>query len=404
MKKLRIGIWISENFVPESGGGFGYYQQIINKISVHQFENTEIIFLTNLKTFKLNTHHKIIHIDDKSIINHGSILYKVRRSLSYRLNLTTKLKYEQDLIKVKHQFQLQQIYKIVDLIYYPVPESPFTEIPFIYTLWDVGHLSMFAFPEVTMKSNFEKRKLHHDFIPHKALLVFVESEQGKRDAVRYLNLNEDRIKVIPIFASEIISDKVPNKRPSLINSECFFIHYPAQFWSHKNHYNLLVAFKTVLETFPKLKLVFCGSDKGNKNYITDVIVNLELTDSVIDLGFIEMAELKWLYKNSQGLVMPSFLGPTNMPLLEAASLNCAVCCSNLAGHKEQLGNYAYYFDPLNPAEISQMICKMIFDKQNGEIRNYHSIFNIDNALMQIEKSFKEIESIRFCWGENDKSF
>ena len=28
--KLRIGVWVEKNYQPEIGGGFGYYNQIMN--------------------------------------------------------------------------------------------------------------------------------------------------------------------------------------------------------------------------------------------------------------------------------------------------------------------------------------------------------------------------------------
>jgi glycosyltransferase involved in cell wall biosynthesis len=276
--------------------------------------------------------------------------------------------------------------------------------PYIYTLWDIGHLSMYAFPEVAMNKVYESRKKHHDVVPQKALMVFCESEIGKKEAVQYLNLNEDRIKIVPLFPSEIITDKIKVEKPVELSEDSFFIHYPAQFWSHKNHYNLLLAFNIVLSSFPSLKLIFSGSDKGNKEYILKLIEELKLTDSILDIGFVKIEELKYIYQHSQGLVMPSFLGPTNMPLLEAADLGCSVACSNLEGHKEQLGNYAYYFDPLNPKEIAQMIIAMIEDKQKGKQRVYNSSFNMSNALLQIDKAFSEIKNVRFCWGTNDKIF
>jgi glycosyltransferase involved in cell wall biosynthesis len=179
-----------------------------------------------------------------------------------------------------------------------------------------------------------------------------------------------------------------------------FIHYPAQFWAHKNHYNLLVAFRNVLNEFPDLKLIFTGSDKGNKNYITSLIKEMKLNNSVIDLGFVSNEELKWLYLNSSGLVMPTLLGPTNMPLLEAAELNCPVACSNFPGHIEQLGDYGYYFNPESPEEIAQVLVKMLNENKDQKIKKYVSKFNISETIKQIDKSFSEIKQIRFTWGNN----
>lgn len=405
MRKLRIGVWINANYQPEAGGGFGYYSQIINAVDDYQFSNAEIIYVSRKFSENWSKKNKSYEIKTLEFKNPSRSLLqkfvrKIAKSFGFELQIIENSKQ-----KKNNEQQLKaELAKVVDLIYYPIPGCSVPNFPYIYTLWDVGHLSMYAFPEVSMNGVFESRKHHHEIFPQKALLVFCESEAGKIEAINYLSLNKDKIKVVPIFPSEIVSEKISLLKPSILNENSFFIHYPAQFWSHKNHYNLLLAFQIVVYQFPNLKLILSGSDKGNKNYILGLINELDLSNSVIDLGFIKNEELKWIYRYSQGLVMPTFLGPTNMPLLEAAELGCAVACSNLKGHQEQLGNYADYFDPKDSEQIAQTIIKMIKDNENKKQRVYVSNFNIKNALHQIDLAFSEAQNIRFCWGSNDKIF
>lgn len=160
----------------------------------------------------------------------------------------------------------------------------------------------------------------------------------------------------------------------------------------------------MLKTYPNLKLIFTGSNKGNKEYILNLIDEYLLNNSIIDLGFVPKEELKWLHLNSQGLVMPTFLGSTNMPILEASDLGCNVVCSNLEGQKEQLGDYGYYFDPNSYLDIANKIEIMLCDNNNNIKKVYISKFNIDAALKAIEESFEKIKSIRFCWGSIDEIF
>lgn len=405
MRKLRVGVWINEDYNPEMGGGFGYYSQLINAICDYNFVDAEIIFISKKFSSDWNKRYKSYEIQTLDFTPPVLPLhYRVIKKIASKLRLQTKTVDYSKEKEVSNELIKDELYEVVDLIYYPIPGCLIENFPYIYTLWDIGHVSMYAFPEVSMNKVYESREMHHNTVPHKALMVFSESEQGKKEAVKYLNLNENRIKVVPIFPSEIISDRIIALKPDILRDDLFFIHYPAQFWSHKNHYNLLLAFKIVSSYFPSLKLIFSGSDKGNKEYILELIEELKLSNAVLDLGFVKNEELKWIYQNSQGLVMPTFLGPTNMPLLEAAELGCFVACSNLKGHKEQLGEYAYYFDPLNPKEIAEKIIVMIENKQKGESRIYNSNFNITNALHQIDIAFSEIKSVRFCWGANDKIF
>lgn len=402
MKKLRIGVWINEDYAPEEGGGFGYYTQLIKKIELYNFKDAEIIFLSNNDLVDINSQHKMHTILWKAYT--PSKVMRVINFIGNKFRINRLIKSRKKQLVKSDELLKKELNRYVDVIYYPKPGCVFPNFPYIYTLWDVGHLSSFAFPEVSMNNIFENRKKHHDFYPQKALMIFAESKVGKNDIIKYLKINEERIKIIPLFPSEIVSEKIKSKKPELIEHDEYFIHYPAQFWSHKNHYNLLVALQKLTILYPKLKLIFTGSDKGNKAYINETINRFGLSGIVMNLGFVNIEELKWLYLNSQGLVMPTLLGPTNMPLLEAAELNCPVACSNMDGHIEQLGNYGYYFDPKNGDEMVTVISSMLQDKNKGIKKDYVNNFNIDNAILAIDEAFTSLIPIRFCWGYNDESF
>lgn len=397
MKKLRVGVWLNNTIKPQDGGGFGYYTQLIDKLNSYTFKDAEIIFLSN------------VSFEDDLPFKHYSVRWKPSRFKKIRLlfvrilSISTLFSSLQNLLKSIDANQdgklKSELYQVADLIYYPFPECIYPCFPYIYTLWDLGHLSMFAFPEVNTNEVFENRESFHRHLIEKALMIFTESDTGKKDVQKYYNMNADRIRIVPLFPSTVIDKNRISRKPEKIEDGCFFIHYPAQFWPHKNHYNLLIAFSKLVKEFPSLKLIFTGSDKGNKEYLFQTIKQMGLTDDVVDLGFISNEELKWMYRHSQGLVMPTFLGPTNMPLLEAAELACPVACSNLPGHIEQLGEYGYYFNPLCPDDIHHQIRLMITDKKNHQIKPYDSRFNMDAAMLSIDAAFSDLRNIRFCWGQ-----
>lgn len=403
MRKLRVGVWVENSISEEDGGGHGYTTQLIMHLNKYPFESADILFVS------FDNFEKDSPLYDKSYtLEWKQFVPPEIKSWQRRLNKLTGF-FDYRLFKTDYSKEIQEnitdlkneVSRIIDLIYYPFPGYIIPNVPFIFTLWDIGHLSSYAFPEVSMNGIFEYRKKLHELTLKQALSIFCESESGKKDAIKYLNLNPERLKVVPLFPSEVINKEIIAERPKTLNSDTTFIHYPGQYWSHKNHFNLLVAFKEVIKIFPELRLILTGSDKGNKEYIISIIKELDLTDSVIDLGFISTNNLKWIYQNSLGLVMPTLLGPTNMPLLEAAELGCPVACSDLEGHREQLEDYAIYFDPLDHGEIAQSIIKMVNEKRNGKKREYIPKFNIQNALNTIDHSLTEIRNLRFCWGTND---
>jgi glycosyltransferase involved in cell wall biosynthesis len=120
----------------------------------------------------------------------------------------------------------------------------------------------------------------------------------------------------------------------------------------------------------------------------------DLTGSIIDLGFISIEELKWLYLHSLGLIMPTCLGPTNMPPLEALALGCPVAVSDIPGHHEQLGENAIYFNPFKIDEISAAIEKLICTR--SELNKI--LFNtVQSNMVILDQYFAELIPIRCSW-------
>ena len=124
-----------------------------------------------------------------------------------------------------------------------------------------------------------------------------------------------------------------------------------------------------------------------------------LENEIIQLGLVSLKELKWLYQNSISLVMPTLLGPTNMPLMEAYFLGCNVICSDFAGHREQLGDYAFYFDPLNAEDMANQM-DLVYSKYQTN-KNEVIPYNNQHIINALEKIFDKAKKIRRNWGTKD---
>ena len=90
--------------------------------------------------------------------------------------------------------------------------------------------------------------------------------------------------------------------------------------------------------------------------------------------------LPYLYLDALVLVMPSLIGPTNIPPWEAFKMKVPTIYSSLEGIKDVLGNAVYYVDPLDPNSIAKGI-KEIYE--NTELRN--------NLINYGEKKLNEIK-------------
>jgi glycosyltransferase involved in cell wall biosynthesis len=419
MDKLRIGVIIEENCLPTEGGGYSYYQTLLKAINQHSFHpEIEIVNVVFSRSFsKKYPFNKEVITVRKSLLSTISyfIFYQLFRIWFRVLKPGSRTMGESLLKKMDSILNHNAIAALkannIDLIYYLKPREHIIDYPLILTHWDVGHKSMYPFPEVASNGNYKKREDYYTNALSKAFLILCESVTGRNELLKFYPVNIDKVKVLPIFSGRVSEIQVSHEMQNAILNKYNIVPsryylYPAQFWAHKNHYNLVHAFKSLLPEpgNEDLKLVLCGSDQGNLGYIKGLIAEMQLNGKVVFPGFITDEELNVLYRNSVALVMPTFLGPTNLPLIEAASLGCPILCSKLEGHYELLGDTALYFDPANAASIRERMIE-ILDKnlsktlaEAAQERMSQSPFNVEKSIALLQEILLQIKPIRKTWG------
>lgn len=224
--------------------------------------------------------------------------------------------------------------------------------------------------------------------------VLVDSNLGKSQVTEsYLQGRKRRpfIQVLPYTVSKHItgakeeSIETPNK----------YVFYPAQFWRHKNHLNLLKAVNLLKDDIPDIHLILVGSEKNSLNLVEKYIKDNKLESIVTIYHFVTAGRLVYLYRHATAMVMPSYFGPTNIPPLEAMSLGCPVAVSNNYAMGEQVGDAGLLFDPDSPKEIADCIRKLWDDSQfreNMKIKGYEQIAKWQPRDFE-KKLVKTIESI-----------
>lgn len=233
------------------------------------------------------------------------------------------------------------------------------DIPFFTTVWDVQHRTHPWYPEVSSNWLWDYRELFLTRHLQRASCIITGTEVGQRELERFYGIDPTRVLIAPhptpSFALDD-SESLPYSLPSHLGIEEQFIFYPAQFWPHKNHATLISALAILREEghfVPQLVLV--GSDKGNRLFLEELARSIGVEDRIHFPGFISVSELKSLYQHAIAMVYPSVSGPENLPPLEAFGLGCPVLVSDFEGAREQLGDAAYFFDPLDPKQIADAI-------------------------------------------------
>jgi glycosyltransferase involved in cell wall biosynthesis len=109
-------------------------------------------------------------------------------------------------------------------------------------------------------------------------------------------------------------------------------------------------------------LVLAGGRGWLMEDMAQMVNDLGLASRVKLTGYVDDAELAWLYANCLGFVYPSLFEGFGLPVLEAMSLGAPVITSNVSSLPEVAGDAALLVDPLDTAAIAAAMARLEGDE------------------------------------------
>jgi len=245
----------------------------------------------------------------------------------------------------------------IDLVLFcePNPMGFEAGVPYVMPIHDLLQRVFPEFSETRADGAWESREYCFRNAVGTARQIFVDSETSKRDLAAIYGASGDRITVLPFVPSFRNEDIRPSDLQAVrakyrLPDRYFF--YPAQFWKHKNHVRLVRALRAVAADHPEVRLILCGSKQNGYEEFRRELSRTGMEGHVRDLGYVPDEDLVPLFAGATALVMPTFNGPINIPILEAFSLGVPVLTSHLRGIREHVGNAALAVDPRDERAIA----------------------------------------------------
>lgn len=248
------------------------------------------------------------------------------------------------------------------------------KIPYLMAIHDLQHRLQPEFPEVSADGESEAREYRFRNGTKYATLLLADSEVGKEDILNFYGacgVTPDRVKVLPYVPARALMAQVSERDLVQLRTTYRlpdrYIFYPAQFWPHKNHSRIIRALGLLKQEYElRVPAVFCGSYTGairTRTFDEMMVLSgqLGLLDQVHYLGHVSDAAISGLYAGAQALIMPTFFGPTNIPLLEAWGVGCPALTSDIRGIREQAGDAAILVDPRSVEAIADGIRRLWTD-------------------------------------------
>ena len=265
----------------------------------------------------------------------------------------------------------------VDLAVYPFvqPMAFEADIPFVVAVHDLQHRLQPEFPEVSANGEWEWREYLYRNGTRSATLILADSEVGKEDILRCYGpygVTPDRVKVLPFLAAPYLGSRASEDDMQRVRAAYQlperYLFYPAQFWAHKNHTRIVQALGQLRHEYRlEIPIVFCGSHAGELRERTfqevmSSAARLGVERQIFHTGYVPDEDMAALYAGAAALVMPTFFGPTNIPVIEAWAHGCPVLTSDIRGIREQVGDAGILVDPRSIESIADGISRLWTDQ------------------------------------------
>jgi len=403
---MKVGFYLSSRF-PQIGGTYGCERNLCDAIVKHAGESRhEFAFMGWSMEGDENFTAKSVQ------------WLSMRRNLKERLNSKLEGLGRKVLGRTKNDsssleswmtgFLLDQGLEF--MIYPNLMAIPTRDVPYATVVLDVQHRLQPYFPEVSQENAWQTREDNYRSGLQRATWVFVGTQRGREDLLRFYQVAPERIRLLPHHVPSFALEAIPGEGAEVVKKYSLpekYLFYPAQFWPHKNHVTLLNALAW-LRDHEKLvcPVVLTGADKGNERHVRGLVRELKLEKQVHFAGFVPLEDLVEFYRKALALVFLTFFGPDNLPPLEAFALRCPVIASDVPGAREQLGDGAHLVDPHDFRSVAAGIQRIHEDAPFRETLIQRGLSRItglseEQTARDLFSALDDFESIRRCWSSRE---
>lgn len=312
-------------FTTQQYGGISRY---FNELTLAQRFNSKVSILVSLNEY-FSTHKNF------------SKFYKnvYFRALVYRLNKLFTI----FLLKTSD-------YSIFHPTYYDPYFLKYLKSPFVLTIYDMIHEK---YPEYFPETYTMRNK---KILAEKALKIIAISENTKKDIIEILNIDANKIEVIPLASSIKIEDF--NLNETIPSRYILFVGGRS---GYKNFNKFISSISKLLNRDEELKVLCLGG--GNFTPSESLLFDeLKINGQILHHD-LDDHKMYYYYMNALCFVFPSLYEGFGLPILEAFNCKCPVVLSNTSSFPEVALDAAAYFDPNEENSIYEAV-KTVVESPN----------------------------------------
>lgn len=341
---MKIGFEAKRFFHNKTG--LGNYSRDLVRILVQNFRNNSYV-LYNPKP--VSTRFEILNETNVEEVNPTTFFYKKNRNIWRQKGIIKDL--VNDSIEIYHglsgelpiglkENKIKSVVTIHDLI--------FIRYPNLYSFFD--------------------RKIHYYKFKkavEQADLILAISEQTKKDVIEFLNVSEDKIRVVYQGCHSAFKKGYSIEEKSRVAKK---FQLPKQFilnvGSIEERKNAFTIVKSIVNSDKHLVLI--GKETSYSKNIREFVEKNKMENRVHFLKNVAMEELAIIYQLSTVFVYPSIFEGFGIPIIEALFSQTPVITNKNGVFPEAAGSSSLYINPFDIEELNEKIDLMY---TNSELRN-----------------------------------
>ena len=240
--------------------------------------------------------------------------------------------------------------------------------------------------------------------------VIAISEHNKKDIIQNLGISETKIDVIyqgldTNKFKKIYDEDRLKEFENKYHIKRDYILYLGTDFPHKNHKNLIAAYKKLIKEMDNidLDLIIAGpSTSISRRKNIETLIH-DIKDRVMLLDYVDDQDIVYLYNRAKLFVYPSLYEGFGIPILEAMACGVPVVASNATSIPEVAGDAALLVDSRNVDELCKGMYRVLNDKRLKDeliekglkrVKNFQWEKTARKTIDTYDKAYKNSKNIK----------
>jgi len=298
-------------------------------------------------------------------------------------------------VPIKYNFLFRRDIDIYQFFNFVIPPNISGKV--ITTIHDLTYI---LYPDTMDVSN--RKRLENDMYStiKRADYIITISESSKKDIIKHLHIDENKIEVIYPGVDETYKKVLSNDEIMAVKNKYNilgkYVLYLGTLEPRKNIETIIRAYNCFKQANKNnIKLVLAGKKGWLYDSIFKLVEEFGLENDVIFTDYIADMDKAPLYQGAEIFLFPSLYEGFGIPVIEAMASRTPVITSNSSSLPEVAGDAAIITDPLDYQEISNSIERILNDNELQEKMINEGIkqadkFNWDSSAEKLKNIYYDL--------------